>query len=333
MPQPRQAAARAASAAPVPPRGALGDPLARVPAPLLIGTGILTVQVGAGLAARMFGTVTAAGMTGVRLWAAALMLAALGARPTVRAVRGVIAERAWRDALVVLAFGVTLGVMNFSIYQAFDRIPLGIAVTIEFLGPLGVAIASSRKLIDVLWVLLAGTGVTLLGTAGVSVAQLGDGAASHASHFSTELTGVLFALAAAASWACYIMLAAATGRRFSGSAGLVIAMLLGAIVITPAAVISAGGSLIKPSVLGAGLVIALLSSVIPYRFEIEALRRVPARIFGISMSLEPAVAALAGVVLLSQALSVPQWIAIGCVVVASAGAALVGDKAAAAPQA
>ena len=333
MPQPRQAAARAASAAPVPPRGALGDPLARVPAPLLIGTGILTVQVGAGLAARMFGTVTAAGMTGVRLWAAALMLAALGARPTVRAVRGVIAERAWRDALVVLAFGVTLGVMNFSIYQAFDRIPLGIAVTIEFLGPLGVAIASSRKLIDVLWVLLAGTGVTLLGTAGVSVAQLGDGAASHASHFSTELTGVLFALAAAASWACYIMLAAATGRRFSGSAGLVIAMLMGAIVITPAAVISAGGSLIKPSVLGAGLVIALLSSVIPYRFEIEALRRVPARIFGISMSLEPAVAALAGVVLLSQALSVPQWIAIGCVVVASAGAALVGDKAAAAPQA
>jgi inner membrane transporter RhtA len=333
VPQPRQAAARPASPAPVPPRAARRDPLSRVPAPLLIGTGILTVQVGAGLAARMFGTVTAAGMTGVRLWAAALMLAALGARPTVRAVRGVIAERAWRDAAVVLAFGVTLGVMNFSIYQAFDRIPLGIAVTIEFLGPLGVAIASSRKLIDVLWVVLAGTGVTLLGTAGVSVAKLGDGAASHASHFSTELTGVLFALAAAASWACYIMLATATGRRFGGSAGLVIAMLLGAIVVTPVAVISGGGSLIKPSVLGAGLVIALLSSVIPYRFEIEALRRVSARVFGISMSLEPAVAALAGVVLLSQALSVPQWIAIGCVVVASAGAALGEDKAATAPQA
>jgi inner membrane transporter RhtA len=333
VPQPRQTAPRPASAAPVPPRGARHDPLGRVPAPLLIGTGILTVQVGAGLAARMFGTVTAAGMTGVRLWAAALMLAALGARPTVRAIRGVIAERAWRDAFVVLAFGVTLGVMNFSIYQAFDRIPLGIAVTIEFLGPLGVAIASSRKLIDVLWVVLAGAGVTLLGTAGVNVAKLGDGAASHASHFSTELTGVLFALAAAASWACYIMLAAATGRRFSGSAGLVIAMLLGAIVITPAAVISAGGSLIKPSVLAAGLAIALLSSVIPYRFEIEALRRVSARVFGISMSLEPAVAALAGVVLLSQALSMPQWIAIGCVVVASAGAALGENKAATAPQA
>ncbi|MGN6795348.1 MAG: EamA family transporter [Streptosporangiaceae bacterium] len=304
-----------------------------MPPPLLIGTGILTVQVGAGLAARMFGTVTAAGLTGVRLWAAALMLAALGARPTIRAVRGVIVERAWRDAGVVLAFGVTLGVMNFSIYQSFDRIPLGIAVTIEFLGPLAVAIASSRRLIDVLWVVLAGTGVTLLGTAGVSVARLGDAAASHSSHFSTELTGVLFALAAAASWACYIMLAAATGRRFSGSAGLVIAMVLGAIVITPVAVISAGGALVKPSVLAAGLAIGLLSSVIPYRFEIEALRRVSARVFGIWMSLEPAVAALAGVVMLSQALSVPQWIAIGCVVVASAGAALGEDMASAAPQA
>jgi inner membrane transporter RhtA len=304
-----------------------------VPSPLLLGTGILSVQVGAGLAARMFGTVTAAGLTGVRLWAAALMLTALGARPTVRAVRRVIAERAWRDAGVVLAFGVTLGVMNFSIYQAFDRIPLGIAVTIEFLGPLAVAIGSSRRLIDLLWVLLAGAGVTLLGTAGVSVAKLGDTAAGHASHFSTELTGVLFALAAAASWACYIMLAAATGRRFSGSAGLVIAMVLGAIVVTPVAVISAGRALIKPSVLGAGLVIGLLSSVIPYRFELETLRRVSARVFGIWMSLEPAVAALVGVVVLSQALSVSQWIAIGCVVVASAGAALGENKAAAAPQA
>ncbi|HKR69610.1 MAG TPA: EamA family transporter [Streptosporangiaceae bacterium] len=333
MPQSGQAAVRPASPASPPSRGAGRDPLGRVPPPLLIGTGILTVQVGAGLAARMFGTVTAAGLTGVRLWAAALLLAALGARPTIRAVRGVIAERAWRDAVVVLAFGVTLGVMNFSIYQAFARIPLGIAVTIEFLGPLAVAIASSRRLIDVLWVLLAGTGVTLLGTAGVSVAKLGDGAASHASHFSTELTGVLFALAAAASWACYILLATATGRRFSGSAGLVIAMVLGAIVITPVAVISAGGELVKPSVLGAGLAIALLSSVIPYRFEIEALRRVSARVFGIWMSLEPAVGALAGLVLLSQALSVPQWIAISCVVVASAGAALGENKAAAAPQA
>ncbi len=303
------------------------------PPPVLLGTGIVSVQIGAGLAARMFGTVSAAGLTGLRLWAATLLLAALGARPTIRAVRGVIADRAWRDAVVVLAFGVTLGVMNFSIYQAFARIPLGIAVTIEFLGPLVVAIASSRRLIDLLWVVLAGTGVTLLGTAGVSGAGLGSEVAGQSPPSSTVLTGVLFALAAATAWAGYILLSASTGRRFSGSSGLVLAMCVGSVLVAPAAVISGGRALLKPAVLGAGLVIGLLSSVIPYRFELETLRRVSARVFGIWMSLEPAVAALVGVVLLSQALSVPQWIAISCVVVASAGAALGEGRSAAAPQA
>jgi len=300
---------------------------------MLLGTGIVSVQIGAGLAARMFGTVSAAGLTGLRLWAATLLLAALGARPTIRAVRGVIADRAWRDAVVVLAFGVTLGVMNFSIYQAFARIPLGIAVTIEFLGPLVVAIASSRRLIDLLWVVLAGTGVTLLGTGGVSVAGLGSEVAGQSPPSSTVLTGVLFALAAATAWAGYILLSASTGRRFSGSSGLVLAMCVGSVLVAPVAVISGGRALLKPAVLGAGLVIGLLSSVIPYRFELETLRRVPARVFGIWMSLEPAIAALVGVVLLSQALSVPQWIAICCVVVASAGAALGEGRSAAAPQA
>ncbi|HUJ07773.1 MAG TPA: EamA family transporter [Streptosporangiaceae bacterium] len=294
-------------------------PLGRVPPPLLLGAGILSVQVGAGIAARMFGTVSAAGLTGVRLWAATLVLVGLGARPTVRAVRGVIADHAWRDAAVVAAFGVTLGLMNFSIYQAFARIPLGIAVTIEFLGPLGVAIASSRRVIDLLWVALAGTGVALLGIGGIGAARVGGQAGPHA---HAELFGVIFALVAAASWACYILLAASTGRRFSGSSGLAIAMAVASVVVTPAAVISAGARLLRPAVLGAGLAIGLLSSVIPYRFELETLRRVPPRVFGIWMSLEPAVAALVGVVMLSQALSAWQWIAIGCVTVASAGAAL-----------
>jgi inner membrane transporter RhtA len=305
------------------------DPLGRVPSPLLLGTGVVSVQVGAGLAARMFGTVTAAGLTGLRLWAAAVVLAALGARPTIRAIRGVLAERAWRDAGVVLAFGITLGIMNFSIYQAMARIPMGIAVTIEFLGPLAVAIASSRRLIDVVWVLLAGAGVTLLGTAGVSAAAVGGAGSGKPS----VVTGVLFALAAATSWALYIMLSAATGKRFSGSSGLVIAMTVAAVLVAPFAAVSAGGELLKPSVLGTGLAVGLLSSVIPYRFELETLRRVSARAFGIWMSLEPAVAALVGVVLLSQALSAPQWIAIGCVVVASAGAAMGENRQAAAPQA
>jgi inner membrane transporter RhtA len=300
---------------------------------VLLGTGIVSVQIGAGLAARTFGTVSAAGLTGLRLWAATLLLAALGVRPTIRAVRGVVADRAWRDAVVVLAFGVTLGVMNFSIYQAFARIPLGIAVTIEFLGPLAVAIASSRRLIDLLWVVLAGTGVTLLGTAGVSVARLGGAAPGQAPPASTVLTGMLFALAAATAWAGYILLSASTGRRFSGSSGLVLAMGVASVVVAPAALISGGRALLKPVVLGAGLVIGLLSSVIPYRFELETLRRVSARVFGIWMSLEPAVAALIGVVLLSQALSVQQWFAICCVVIASAGAALGEGRSAAAPQA
>jgi len=316
-------------------RPAGSGPLRRVPPPVLLGSGILSVQVGAGIAARMFGTVSAAGLTGLRLWAATLLLAGLGARPAIRAVRAVITRRAWRDAAVVAAFGVTLGLMNFSIYQAFARIPLGIAVTIEFLGPLGVAIATSRRAIDLLWVALAGTGVTLLGFAGISAARLGSVAGSGASGpgRAAELAGVIFALIAAASWACYILLAAATGRRFAGPSGLVIAMAIASIMVTPAALISAGARLLKPAVLGAGLAIGLLSSVIPYRFELETLRRVPPRVFGIWMSLEPAVAALVGLVLLSQALSGWQWVAIGCVTVASAGAALGASRDATVPQA
>jgi inner membrane transporter RhtA len=275
----------------------------------------------------MFGTISAAGLTGLRLWTACLVLAGLGARPASRALRGLIASRSWRDAAVVAGFGLTLGIMNFSIYQAFARIPLGIAVTIEFLGPLGVAITSSRRLIDLLWVALAGAGVALLGTAGVG------GATGLHGHPGSVALGVAYALISAASWASYILLSASTGRRFGGSSGLVIAMVIGAVVVTPAAVASAGAALFRPSVLAAGLGIGLLSSVIPYRLELETLRRVPARVFGICMSIEPAVAALVGVVLLSQALAVTQWLAIGCVMTATAGAALGAASSASAPQA
>jgi inner membrane transporter RhtA len=301
-----------------PPRPALS----RVPAPVLLASGIISVQVGAGIAARMFGTVSAAGLTGLRLWIGCLILLGLGARPALRAVRGVITDRAWRDAAVVGCFGLTLAIMNFSIYQAFARIPLGIAVTVEFLGPLAVAIATSRRLIDLLWVVLAGTGVVLLGTAGTSLTALVNPSAGYSgSPGHTVLIGYGYALLAGASWATYILLSAATGKRFTGSAGLVIAMTIGAIVITPVAVASAGSALLRPAVLGVGVAIGLLSSVIPYGFELETLRRVPPRVFGIWMSLEPAVAALVGIVLLSQALLGLQWLAIGCVVIASAGAA------------
>lgn len=210
-------------------------------------------------------------------------------------------------------FGAVLGVMNFSIYQAFARIPLGIAVTIEFLGPLAVAVASSRRVIDLLWVGLAGAGVVLLGRGGTGTV--------HGGGHGVVVTGVSFALVAAACWAGYILLSRATGRRFAGSSGLVIAMIVAAVLVTPPAVISGGAVLLRPAVLATGAGIGLLSSVIPYRLELETLRRVPARVFGIWMSLEPAVAALAGLVILGEVLAPREWLAVGCVVVACAGTA------------
>jgi inner membrane transporter RhtA len=296
--------------------------LGAVPPSALVLTGIISVQVGAGLAARMFGQVTPAVMTGLRLWSSALLVAAFGGRELARSLRDLVRKRAWRDAAVAVAFGVTLGIMNFSIYQSFARIPLGIAVTIEFLGPLAVAVASSRRLIDLAWVGLAGAGVALLSNGWASLAH-GSGRGGPADA-GLAVSGVAFALVAAACWAAYIVLSASTGRRFPGSSGLVIAMVIAAIVATPVTVVqgSAGhGSVLRPAVLATGVAVGLLSSVIPYRLELEALRRIPARVFGIWMSLEPAAAAMVGLVLLSEALAPREWAAIVCVMVACAGAA------------
>jgi inner membrane transporter RhtA len=298
------------------PFGALGG----VPAPALVVTSVISVQVGAALAARMFGQVTPAAMTGLRLWTAAVITAALGARGLAAAVRGLASERAWRDAAVVVAFGVTLGVMNFSIYQSMARIPLGIAVTIEFLGPLAVAVASSRRLADLAWVALAGAGVALLSNGWSSLSPAHQ--PGHPAGAGTTVIGIVFALVAAICWAAYILLSRSTGRRFSGSSGLAIAMVMAAVVVTPAAAAgSAGhGAVLRPGVLATGVAAGLLSSVIPYRVELEALRRMPARIFGIWMSLEPAFAALAGLLLLGQTLAPREWAAVGCVMAACAGA-------------
>jgi inner membrane transporter RhtA len=292
-----------------------------VPPSVLVFTGIVSVQIGAGLAARMFGQVTPAQMTGLRLWSSAVFVAAFGGRGLARSLRDLVRERAWRDAVVAVAFGVTLGIMNFSIYQSFARIPLGISVTVEFLGPLGVAVASSRRLLDLLWVGLAGTGVALLAHGGTAATGHGDAAA-----------GIAFALLAGLSWAAYILLSRATGQRFPGSTGLAIAMLVSAVVITPVGVAAGGKALLRPGILAAGLGIGLLSSIIPYSLELEALRRIPPRVFGIWMSLEPAVAALVGLLLLGQALAAREWLAIGCVMLACAGAAR-GAREPAAPEA
>ena len=278
---------------------------------MLVLTGVVSVQVGAGVAARLFALIPPAAVTGLRLWTAAAVMIVAGARPLRDNLASLARRRAWRDAAVVAGFGLTLAVMNFSIYQAFARIPLGIAVTIEFLGPLAVAVASSRRLIDLLWVALAGVGVALL---------TGTGAPASGSH-RVGLVGLGFALLAAAAWAAYIVLSRATGRRFPGTSGLTIAMLVAAVVIIPAGVTAGGMALLRPGILASGLAIGLLSSVIPYSLELEALRRVPARVFGIWMSLEPAVAALVGLVMLGETLAVTEWAAIVCVMIACAGAA------------
>jgi threonine/homoserine efflux transporter RhtA len=290
------------------------------PASVLVLSGIVSVQLGAGLAARLFADLGPAGVTGLRLWWSALIVAAVGGRPAAAAVRAVIARKAWRDLAVVLAFGVVLGVMNFSIYQSFARIPLGVAVTIEFLGPLAVAVASSRRALDSAWVVLAGAGVLLLTAGGAGQA----GRASRAGPvlgLSTQATGVVFALLAATCWAGYILLSRATGRRFAGSSGLVIAMVVAAVLVSYPAIAAAGPLLAQPGLLAVGLAIGLLSSVIPYRLELEALRRVRAGVFGIWMSFEPAVAALIGLALLGESLLARQWLAIALVIAACAGAA------------
>jgi inner membrane transporter RhtA len=277
-----------------------------VPPSALVLTGIFSVQFGAGLAATLFAQVPPAAVTGLRLWTSGVLMAVAGARPVWQAITGLAHRRAWRDAAVVAGFGLTLAIMNYSIYQSFARIPLGVAVTIEFLGPLAVAVAGSRHRRDLGWVVLAATGVVLL-------TQGGNG--------HLNLAGVLFAGLAGACWAAYIVLSSATGRRFPGSAGLAIAMVVSAVIVTPPALVSGGGAMFRPAVLAAGAAIGLLSSVIPYRLELESLRRMPMRLFGVWMSMEPAVAALIGLVLLGQHLSLAEWLAIGCVMVACAGAA------------
>ncbi|HUL96544.1 MAG TPA: EamA family transporter [Usitatibacter sp.] len=267
----------------------------RIPPTALVLTGIVSVQVGSALAKQLFSAVGSFGAVTLRLcFAAAVLL--LWWRPSLA-----MSRRAW---MVVLAYGLILGSMNLCFYLALARIPLGIAVTIEFLGPLAVAIGGSRRWLDAFWALLATLGVVLL--------MEGPG--------DLNLAGFLFALGAGTCWGLYILLGAALGRHTTGGNGLAVAMAAAALVALPFGVAEAGAALIQPWVLAAGFGVALLSSVIPYSVELEALRKMPPRVFGILMSLEPAMAALAGLVVLREALNGPQWIAVLCVVAASAGA-------------
>ncbi|HEY0719115.1 MAG TPA: EamA family transporter [Streptosporangiaceae bacterium] len=276
----------------------------------LVLSGIVSTQIGAGLAARLFHQAPAAAVTGLRLWAAATVLLVVSARGVTAAVRGVARRRAWRDALTVLGFGLCLGAMNFVFYQAIDRIPLGVAVTIEFLGPLTVAVAGSRRLLDLVWVALAAAGVVLL--TGGDTGHL-------------NVAGVIFAGLSAVGWGGYIMFSVATGRRFHGASGLTLAMIVAAVAVTPVAAATAAPGLGRMPVLLTGAGVGVLSSAIPYGLEMQALRWLPSGVFGIWMSVEPAVAALIGLLLLGQHLSLAEWAAVSCVVAASIGAAAAGS--------
>jgi inner membrane transporter RhtA len=278
--------------------GSAPDPLDRVPPLALVLTGIVSVQFGAALATTLFQDVGPAGTVLLRIGFAALIMF-VAVRPR------------WRDydrsALRLIGvFGVALAVMNLSFYEALDRIPLGIAVTVEFVGPLAVAIAGSRRLLDLVWTFLAGAGIVLLANPG------GAG--------GVDTTGVLFALAAGVCWGGYIVLAERAGPRFQGSDGVTLAMVVAAVFPIVPGVLEAGDALLDPTTLAIGAGVGLLSSAIPYSLETEALRRIPRQVFSVLMSLEPAVAALAGFLILGQDLVPREIVAIGLVVAASVGA-------------
>ncbi|MEI5672513.1 MULTISPECIES: EamA family transporter [unclassified Nocardioides] len=262
----------------------------------LVLIGILSVQFGAGIAKSLFDEVDPTTIVWLRLAASALVMLAI-ARPVLRG-------KTRDDWLVVLAYGASLGLMNWSIYQSFQRIPLGLAVTIEFAGPLTLAVLGSRRVRDLLWVGLAGLGVLLLGF----------------ERSDLDPVGVLYALLAGAAWATYILMSAQTGRRWPGFDGLVVASVVAMLLLTPLALGAHADELGDGRILLLGALVGLLSSVIPYTCELVALRSIRPAVFSILMSLEPAAAALAGIVVLAEFLSPVQWAAMACVVVASVGA-------------
>ncbi len=286
--------------------GRLGSISSAVPPTVLVVAATGSVQLGAAIAKGLFDALGPGGTVLLRIIFAALLLMVLW-RPRLRGYPR-------SGYLVAVLFGLVLAGMNLSIYLSFDRIPLGIAVTIEFIGPLGVAVAGSRRLLDLLWVALAAAGILLLAPLGI----LGS--------VDLDPVGVVFAVLAGCLWAAYILLSVRTGQIFPGGTGLVIAMCVGTVVLLPVGVAGAGAALLDPNFLLVGFAIAVLSSAIPYSFEMAALRRLPARSFGVLMSLDPAVAALVGFLVLGERLEPRAIVAVFLVTVAAAGASLFSNR-------
>ncbi|GBF06547.1 PecM-related protein [Deinococcus aerius] len=286
-----------------PVRRALPTSLPPVPALLL---SMLSIQGGAAFAKTLFPALGAAGTTALRVTLAAAILS-LVFRPNLRA----LTPAAWR---AVLPYGAALGLMNLSFYLSLTRLPLGLAVTLEFVGPLVLSLVLSRRMRDLLWVALAALGIVLIAPHGGGEGHL-------------DLLGAALALTAGAFWALYILAGGKLGRRVPGVTGVVAGMIVAALVTLPFGLLTAGTALLAPSALLAGLAVAVLSSALPYSLEMAALRALPARVFGVLMSLEPAIAALSGLLFLHERLSALQGLAMLCVIAASVGISLSGERA------
>ncbi|MBY8872058.1 EamA family transporter [Micromonospora sp. PLK6-60] len=264
--------------------------------------GMVSTQVGAAVAKQLFTATSPGGTTTLRLALGAVVLLAV-ARPALRI--------GWRAAAVVGVFGLAMAAMNLAFYAALQRVPLGVAVTVGFAGPLLVSLAGSRRLTDALWAVLAGGGVLLL-------AGLGGTAA--------DPFGLLLCAGIAVGWAGYVLAGKALSAHVPGTRGLALGMAVSALCVLPFGVASGGATLLEPRILLLGLGVALLSSVLPYSAELAALRRMPARVFAVLLSLEPAVAAMVGAALLGEHLGLAQLLGIGCVVGAALGATLLAVR-------
>ena len=271
----------------------------KVPAQLLALLAIISVQMGAAVGKGLFSVIGPLGTTFLRLGFAAVLLLILW-RPQIRGLTRTQYSN-------VLIFGIVLATMNGAFYSALHYIPLGIAVALEFVGPLGLALIQSRRVKDLVWALLAVIGIFLL-------APIGQG--------TVNLPGMGLAILAGICWAGYILCSAKVGRSFTGGRGLALSVAVAAIVIAPLGISNGGIALLSPRILLTGMGIAILSSVIPFSLELEALRRLPSRVFGILMSVEPAVATLIGFFVLHESVGLREILAIALIISASVGVSL-----------
>jgi inner membrane transporter RhtA len=291
------------------------QPLSYLPAPFMqsrttlppvpaVVLAIVSVQGGAAIAKGLFPVLGAASTASMRIGLSALLLLVV-----VRPRLGQLQAAQWR---AVVPYGLALGAMNFLFYCALARIPLGLAVTLEFIGPLALALSGSRRWFDVVWALLAGVGIALIAP------WSGQG---------IDVLGMVFALAAGGCWAAYIVLGQRTAAVLSGNLAVTVGMLVGALVIVPFGLASGQLAALTPHLALLGALLALFSSVLPFTLEMQALKSLPTRTFSILMSLEPAAAAVSGWLLLHERLTVGQWLAVVLIVIASAGATLTAPRA------